>query len=400
MSRNCPSNLRERGFTLIEATISMALLLIVLLMSMTFLITMRTFAQRQEMFAQPRQSARRAVDYIAQYLRGATDMNYTAQSPNAVVCYYNSGGNTLQATFNNITNAAYGDLGTDMISVAVPTWDAAAPTTTYIDPSTTSASTTPSVVNFTAGCGSAGTDTTGNLALFKSLTGAHTEGGVLVSNLLTVSDSSGGWSYYKITGYPTTCTCSGTGNVSFYSSPTTLITPPGGASTLTTPNLLFVQYASFRVKNGQLQQKTGLFDSGATTANEDALFNTLLPDIEDLQIAYIYDNGNVYNANLNAWSSTNPGGLMGTMDPAGTTETDVPTQAGPSGTAGALDATNVIGLRVSIVARSSQISDAWSATQNFYFRPASEDRAAGAADRRFHYRLTSTVLLRNRALGM
>jgi len=394
MLRNCPDSKREKGFTLIEATISMALLLIVLLMSMTFLITMRTFAQRQEMFAQPRQSARRAVDYIAQYLRGATDMNYAAQSPNAVVCWYNSGGNTLQATFNNIANAAYGDVGTDMISVAVPTWDATAPSpATFYLPANSNAS----ALTFTAGCGSAGIDTTANLALFKSLTGAHTEGGVLVSNLLTVADSSGAWTYYKITAYPTTCSCSGTSNVSVTSNPTTVIAPPGGAPTsMSNPNLMFVQYASFRVKNAQLQQKTDLFDPANAVSNEaaeDALFNTLLPDIEDLQIAYIYDDGNVYNAKSTAWSSTNPGGLMATTG-------NVPTQAGPSGAAGALDATSVIGLRVSIVARSSQISDTWSATQNFYFRPASEDRAAGSADRRFHYRLTSTVLLRNRALGM
>ncbi len=286
-----------------------------------------------------------------------------------------------------------------MISVAVPTWDA-----TAFSPDTFAlpASTSVSKFNFTAGCGSAGTDTTANLALFKSLTGAHTESGVLVSNLLTVSDSGGGWTYYKITGYPTTCTCTGTDNFSVTSNPTTLVTPPGGASTLSNPNLMFVQYATFRVKNAELQQKTDLFDStnaASNEASEDALFNTLLPDIEDLQIAYIFNDGNVYNANATVWSSSNPGGLMGTKDPAGTTETDVPTQAGPSGTATALDATNILGLRVSVVARSSQISDAWSATKNFYFRPASEDRAAGTADRRFHYRLTSTVLLRNRALG-
>lgn len=400
MSRKSPNSQSEEGFTLIEATVSMTLLLIVLLMSMTFLISMRTFSQRQEMFAQPRQSARRAMDYIAYYIRGATDMNNPAKSPNALVCYYMSGASTtLQATFNNITNAKYGDVGTDMISLAVPTWDAWA-TLPWFPPTSTSTT----LVVFTAGCGSGG-DTAANLSLFKNLTGAHTEGGVVVSNLLTEADgSSGAWTYYKITQYGTS-TCTGpTPGINVISTPSPVIAPPGGVPTggLTNPTLNFVQYASFRVKNAQLQQKTGLFDPNNAVANEaaeDAFFNTLLDNVEDLQIAYIYNDGNMYNANATAWSTSNQGGLMGTKDPTGTTTTNIPTQAGPNGTAAALDATNVIGVRVSIVARSGQIGAFQSATRNVYFRPASEDRAAGASDRSFHYRLTSTILLRNRALG-
>ena len=125
MSHSLPSS-PERGFTLIEATISMALLLIVLLMSMAFLMSMRTFSQRQELVTQPRQTARRALDYLTYYVRGATDMNETAQAPNAIVCFYQSGVNARQATYNNISNAGYGDVGTDMISLAAPTWDAKA----------------------------------------------------------------------------------------------------------------------------------------------------------------------------------------------------------------------------------------------------------------------------------
>ena len=74
MCRRSPRH-SQAGFTLIEATVSMTLLLIVLLISMGFLISMRTFSQRQEMFTQPRQTARRAMDYLTYYVRGASDMN-------------------------------------------------------------------------------------------------------------------------------------------------------------------------------------------------------------------------------------------------------------------------------------------------------------------------------------
>lgn len=403
MSRKSPSSRGQRGFTLIEATISMTLLLIVLLMSMTFLISMRTFSQRQEMFAQPRQSARRAMEYLSYYIRGATDMNDAAESPNAVVCWYQSAGNNRQATLNNITDAKFGDVGTDMISLAIPTWDASAAyaTSKWYPP----AATNTAKVLFTAGCG-AGGDTAANLSLFKNLTGAHTEGGVQVSNLLTAADDGGAWTYYKITQYGTS-TCTGTEpGIEMVSNPAPLITPAGGfpSGGLTNPRLNFAQYGSFRVKNGQFQQKTGLFDSASATANEaaeDALFSTLLDNIEDLQVVYVYRNGNLYNANSADWSAANQGGRMGTKDPTGATRTDVPTQVGPNGTPvdTDTDSTNIIGLRVSIVARSGRMGAFEPATKNVYFRPASEDRAAGAPDRSFHYRLTSTILLRNRALG-
>ncbi len=405
MSHSCRSS-AQRGFTLIEATISMALLLIVLLMSMTLLISMRGFSQSQELVTQPRQTARRALDYLTYYVRGAADFNETAESPNSIVCYYNTSTattNPLQATYNNITDTDIGDTGTDMITLAVPTWDAKAPFTGTPGPSIPSA--TAYNINFTAGCGSTA-DVAANLALFKNLTGAHLEGSTLVSRVLTVVDpSNGAWTYYKITAYPTTSTCSGTGNLGLTSNPTPYLSPPNGAPSVGNPTLNFVQYATFRVKNTQLQQKADIFNPANTAASEDALFNVLLPDVEDLQIAYVYDNGNIYNANATAWSSTNQGGRMGTTFPGTSTVTDVPTQAGPTGTPGAFDVTHVIGLRVSVTARSARIPLSMAPTRNLPFRPASEDRAAQPAPAArttcyYHYRMTSTILLRNRALGM
>lgn len=396
MSHSCRSS-AQRGFTLIEATISMALLLIVLLMSMTLLISMRGFSQSQELVTQPRQTARRALDYLTYYVRGAADFNEAAESPNSIVCFYNSSTattNPLQATYNNITDTDIGDAGTDMVTLAVPTWDAKAPFTAGV----TIPSGTAFNVNFTAGCGSTA-DVAANLALFKNLTGAHMEGSTLVSRVLTVVDpSNGAWTYYKITAYPTTSTCSGTGNLGLTSNPTPYLSPPNGAPGVSNPTLNFVQYATFRVKNTQLQQKADIFNPANAAASEDALFNVLLPDVEDLQVAYIYDNGNIYNANATAWSSTNQGGLMSTTG-------NVPEQVGPNGTPTALDATHVIGLRVSVTARSARIPVSMAPTRNLPFRPASEDRAAQPAPAArttcyYHYRMTSTILLRNRALGM
>jgi len=135
-------------------------------------------------------------------------------------------------------------------------------------------------------------------------------------------------------------------------------------------------YAAFRVKNHQLQQRSGLFDPSAPNAQ----FNTLLEKVDDLQIAYIFDDGTVTNT------------VNGTMATTG----GVPPQDS-SPLAG--DITHVIGLRVSVTAHSDPIGITNKVTKGFLFRPASEDHAAGAPDRFYHYRLTSTVMLRNRTLG-
>jgi len=389
----CPksSSSDERGFTLIEATISLTLLLVVLILSMGFLISMRTFSQRQEMFTEPRQTARRAIDYMSYYIRGAGDMNFRANAPDALVSHYRLGGADQQACYNNVSSAAIADLDTDLFSIATLTYSGTAPFN-YLSGVTSSS---PSVVGFQQGCGTTTNDTE-NLRLFKSLTGAHMEGGQTVSNLMLMSDSSGAWAYYKITAYgasqcggSATLPCS-SGTVSscpgiqVTCNPAAPMDPPGGAVSIGSPSLNFVQLSCFRVKGGQLQQKSAPFNPANATATEDALFSPLLDNIEDLQVAYIYNDGNIYNQSV-AGRLPSPG---------------VPPQAGPTVTTpGATDATNVIGMRVSVVGRSSAIGAYQQVTKNRYFRPASEDRAAGAPDRSYHYRLTSTILLRNRALG-
>ncbi len=66
----------RRGFTLLEAMVSLLLLVIVLVVAMTMLFQMRAFAERQQYFMLPRQTARRAADYLSYYFAGASDVNY------------------------------------------------------------------------------------------------------------------------------------------------------------------------------------------------------------------------------------------------------------------------------------------------------------------------------------
>ena len=132
-----------RGFTLVEAMVSLMLLVIVMVVSMTLLFPMRSFAERQQFFMQPRQTARRAADYLSYFLGGgvrpATRRRY-AERAGHVLQLASNAASLVQASYNNltgtetgnanvnlvtplgtITSTNFGDLGTDIISVAVPT---------------------------------------------------------------------------------------------------------------------------------------------------------------------------------------------------------------------------------------------------------------------------------------
>jgi hypothetical protein len=100
-----------------------------------------------------------------------------------------------------------------------------------------------------------------------------------------------------------------------------------------------------------------------------------------LQIAYIYDDGTIWNSAAQTLSTTG----------------DVPTQPG-TGTAAPPDIRSVTGLRITIVGRSVQLPVTM-LSHDKYSRPAAENHAGGLADRFYHYRLTDTVMLRNRMLG-
>jgi prepilin-type N-terminal cleavage/methylation domain-containing protein len=433
-----PSGLR-RGFTLIEAMVSLLLLVIVLTVAMTMLFQMRAFAERQQFFMLPRQAARRATDYLSYYVASASDANDVQNNPNSLVMYYNLNGNVLRASYDNLTGAEplnavttpnvttqFGDIGTDVITLVAPInpakYRVSAPFPGF------SAGAKNIRVNFRVGCGGpAGTDDVTNMAQFKAATGFDGAN----SALLMFEDTNGEWSYFQIpaAGYIS----SNCADVTTYRNihvraeiqSATLPAPPnGGVAAFNDPVSLVtgLQFISFRVRTDpvdnlpKLQQKIGLFDPN--TDNPGTAFVNVMENVEDLQIAYVYANGDIWN---NTAGQTISQANAGARCNVAACDNRVPTQAGPGAvTMEALDVTGVIGLRFSITARSPGLSigarqltnvnvtEVLTSTTSQHFRPASENHPVTMDplaplrplyDLFDHYRATSTMLLRNRTLG-
>ncbi|HQR45378.1 MAG TPA: prepilin-type N-terminal cleavage/methylation domain-containing protein [Thermoanaerobaculia bacterium] len=418
-----PRSDRRRGFSLAEAMVSLTLLVVVMVVALTLLFTMRSFAERVQWVIEPRQTARRAVDYLAHFLQGATDAGTMA--PNAIVTYYNSdatnAASLVQATYDNLTAAqaanGLGDEGTDVISVILPTGTPSKFLVSYPAPTTTwpgfSPPTQDFYISFTEGCG-ATFDDNANMTAFKQLT---RENGTGHSNaLLLLQDNVGAWTYFRISAYvaaDANCDCKHTNgaNIHIQADPGDVpakgtIDPPGGhAAGMADPVALVtgLEAFSFRVRTvggvPSLEQKTGLFDPA--TDNPGTAFVPIIENVEDLQIAYLYTDGTFWQSSANS---------LKTLDATAYPD-DVPSQAGPAGVPPARDITQVMGLRFSVVARSRpvtfgarQISGAKTGTAvgavDRRFRPAVENRAGAATYDDFeHFRATVTLMLKNRMLG-
>lgn len=421
---------RRGGFTLIEAMVSLLLLIVVLTVAMTMLFQMRAFAERQQSFMLPRQAARRAADYLSYYVAGASDLNDRTSprtSPNALVMYYNLGnpGVPVRASYDNLTgtepgnavttagvSTRFGDLGTDVLTLIAPT----NPAKYFVSPPFPALGANVDLFfNFRAGCA---TDDTANLNAFKAATGFDGT----QSAVLSLIDRNGNWIYFRIpaAGYLTDGLCADVAtfrniHVRADTQSATLPAPPNGTSNLADPVSLVtgIQAISFRVRTDptdnlpKLQQKLGLFDPNTDNPGTD--FVNVMENIEDFQVAYVY--------------AVEPAVGVGTF---WNTETQtlagdaVPPQAGPATVPGATDITNVIGLRFSITARSPRLSVGSQAMTNVrsredlttttsqHFRPASENHPV-TMDPGFplrplydlfdHYRATTMLMLRNRTLG-
>ncbi|HMM36204.1 MAG TPA: hypothetical protein PKA62_15915 [Thermoanaerobaculia bacterium] len=428
--------------------VSLLILTMVMIVALTLLFSMKSFAERQQVKTAPRQTARRAVDYLSSFVAGATDLNDRADppSPNAIITWYataNGGALTRrQASYNNLTAAqagnGFGEEGTDILTVSVP-----------IDPFFVPIARWPGwqhaanlYFSFTDGCDEnprdGNVDANGDAVMeqrFKDLTGAAPNAaGQLQSPILTLVDADGNWAYYQITGYQQfSCTAQAVVidgetrmyNVHVVSNPgqSDGVNPPGGRPELNDPSLAGgIRFYSFRVRrdaNGvpNLEQKIGLFDP--LTDNPGTAFTPIMPNVEDFQVAYMY------RASPNGTTDT----IFNTADAAfpatiaGQTTNGVPPQFGfdtsPSAADMAWDITRVSGLRISITSRSApvrfesrNISVRRGTQTRANGRPDSEDRAGVGPDTvdaqlpsgtRLgdfdHHRMTSTILIRNRMLG-
>lgn len=375
-----PSIRRETGFSLIEVLLALGLTALLMMVASQLTVSMKRSSDRMRISAEAKLRAQRALDFVAMNVRGATDMNPRASNPAAILTWYQMGGNPVQATFNNVANANLADVGTDIITIAKADSNIQAPNITFPgfqDP------TNESEWEFGPLC----PDGAANLALFKELTQDTGSG----SGPILLLDATGQYGWYQITDYKDAWN-SGSGcsqtppEIHVVANPgnSDLLAPAGGAQVLVNapPDapirmMLGVKFFTFRVRNGWLEQKMGLFNPA--TDNPGTAFTPLIQDIEDLQFAWPFTDGTIWN------SATQ-------QLPSGTYTNSVPAQ----GSALAYDVLNVNALRITVVARSAQALT-WDPAALFR-RPAIEDRAGGGNDRFFHQRATTLVMIRNRNL--
>lgn len=420
MSRSSRSDRarRRRGFTLAEAIVSLVILILVMTVALTLLFSMKSFAERQQVNTVPRQAARRAIDYVSYYLTSATDLNWEFGNPNAIQVWYEycdhckgkAPSVDRQATYNNLTSAqsTFGTPGTDIISVGVPVTPLRIPISVW--PGNDNAAST-MWLNYRRGC----PDDTLNLNMFKAETGAHQTGGQWESGVLSVVDATGRWVYIQITTYNgSNCSAADDKIIHVTINPSgDRVNPPGGwRDDLIEPITLAagIDFTSFRHRVNPttnvpaLEQKVTGVDAGGTfrmgffdptSDNPGTAFVPVVENVEDFQVAYVFNDGAIFNTEAQTLPSA---------------QNEVPTQ-NPSDTVNCgtfpRDILCVQALRVTMVGRSlpMNLGTRNLADWNLKLRPRAEDRAAATAPDTLatgifdRYRQTTTVMIRNRTLG-
>lgn len=362
-----------RGYSLIEVLLALALTVLIMTAASQLIVSMKRSSDRMRVFAETRQRSQKALDYLALNARGATDMNPVAGNPAAIMVWYQRGGNPVQASWDNVTDPALADAGTDIITIAKAEANIQVDNISW--PGFQHAS------NARWGFSQLCPDGAANLALFKQLTQEH--GGV--SEPILLVDATGQYGFYQITDYQdawnTTQGClQSPPEIHVIANPgnSDLLNPPSGQPTLVDPKMVLgVKFLSFRVRDGWLEQKTGMFDPSVD--NPGTSFSPLLPNIEDLQIAWAFRDGTIWDTSAQQL-------------PVAAYPNNVPVQ----GTGDVHDAINVCALRISVVAR-SRAKMTWD-TKPLFARPAVEDHVAGGSDRFVHHRESTLVMIRNRNL--
>jgi type II secretory pathway pseudopilin PulG len=425
MWRSCSSrrSVRERGFTLPEVLVSLFSVAIILILAGQTLFATRRASQRQQFQVDARQTARAAIDYISYMLRGAGDMNMKGSDPGMIMAWFwwGKGGQNdshpcpgagnpssngcYRASWDNFgalgtTDTTFGtlaDTGTDIITFAFP--DNVQKISAVRWPATGLGGVANLDWTPPSGCPPTGGGDTDAMTYFKTVTGQIGTGG---SRLMVIGDVAGSFGFYTIASYVSaSCAASPSClNTDGFASPCIKTTstvgasagmnPPGTQSPLSPPVTLLAgaRYYSLRVRAGWLEQKDGIFDPRYD--NPGSSFTVVLPNVEDLQIAYVFRDGSIHN------------NLTGTPTFADS-QFRVPAQAGNPPSAvlpPALDIANVVAVRVTVTARSAIPYPLESA--RFTWLDA-ENHAASASsktkDAYYRYQTSSLVLLRNRVTG-
>jgi hypothetical protein len=425
----------------VEVLVTLASLGVILWMVGQLLFPMRQAAERQRLQVEARQAARASLDYLSMQIRGANDMNRVTaaavQGPAAFLTYVWKGdgsgtGNNpicdptvgldpgcVQTSFNNVPanggNSTLATPGTDILTVAVgqSTVQSVGASRGLAWAGSVNIN-QPSSWSFNLGCPDSGA----NLTFFKNLTGGSATG---KSAPLMVVTSQGNWAFYQITDYqdganntscavtpPAWCfdpsTAAPTACIGVIAQPgATGLNAPGQTRSLTRPLSLFVnvRFTAFRVCDGWLEQKDGIFDpstdANCPTMSAGATFppyvtkanwSPLLPNVEDLQFAYIFYDGSVWN------------GWLGGTIPVGA---GVPIAIGTTGNAPppTYDSTGVTAIRITVTARASS-SVTVGGGKTPAPPPVAEDHdpgVAATADTYYRAQLSSLALLRNRLAG-
>ncbi|MCU0291203.1 MAG: type II secretion system GspH family protein [Thermoanaerobaculaceae bacterium] len=425
------------GFSLIEMLVVVACLGMIFWISAQLLFPMRTASERQRLQVEARQTARAAADYMTYVLRGATDasplitMN-NGRNPLAVMTWVVTkvtGSGTIQPgcpgdndcaqlSYNNVTAASnFGDPGTDVITVGQFEEPIVMLNSRW--PGFTSGS--PSAWFFEQGCsaytppGLPAGDDAENMRLFEEITGRGTDSAHADwSKVMMAYDAEGRWGFFQITSYqdsdnsdtctspdPNECLIAGEVRPCFrvIANPgNDAVNSPGGHRTLcgTCDKFLTsgVRFMSFRVCNGWLQQKNGLFNPDTDNNcqpggnGQTANWTPLLPNVEDMQIAYIFRNGQVFNSAQQTLS-----GSDGSCD----VNAGVPCQGWHILGNNTYDATNILGFRVTVVARSG---DLLMGTPPIGLPLSAEDHIipnTTTRDRIRRHLVSANALIRNRA---
>ena len=391
-------------------------------------------AQRQQYQVDARQTARAAADYVTFLLRGATDMNMPTvlpplpNNPGSLVIWYwrglwaatnnitctgsNPSPGCVQATWDNVADASLADPGTDIITFGrvdnVQIYDQVGAGFSFATAGT--------VHLYPALCAGPNGNSANALTYFQQTTGYTPSAGP--SPIMVIADANGNWGYFQITGWPgtgadvCTATCFNKNNapqpcvtVQTVIGIQPTINPPGNPNPTGDDDSirLFagIRYTSLRVCQGWLEQKDGMFDPtndgpGGPNACNVAGWNTspwtpILPNVEDLQFAYIFNNDGT--------TSTNPASIWNTSaQTLPETLNYVPGQAGPGGVAAANDVTNVVGIRATVTGRAA--SSAPVERARFFPLPAENNPHTGAkADTYYRFQASAIAMLRGRNPG-